>query len=265
MKTRTNFIVLFFAFAALAFSGCGEKPHGDPVGPSPTAAKPDPVTFTTPDAAHVIISANFYKADVENAPAVILIHQRGSNKEAWGPFIDKILARGYNVLAFDVRGHGGSTKKTDGSVVGQPEQGQWWECKKDAQAAIDFLLTKGINKDKIAVIGASVGASVATYAASENARIKGVIMLSPVMSIDPAVAQAAASLGDRKVFIYYSKGDTRGGNEESAKQFAAQMTESPPVMHAFDGSDHGMAMLGKKYGDTDVDESILKELDSILK
>jgi len=260
MKMLINVIVL--TLAALLLSGCGGGKGADGNPPEPKATKTE-VNFTAEDG--VVIHGNLFMPAAENPPVVLLLHQRGGNKESWNPLIDKLVAKGCAVLAIDMRGHGGSTKKTDGSVVGEPEQGHWWECKKDAQAAIDFLLTKGINKGKIAVIGASVGASVATYAVSENARIKGVIMLSPVMAIDPAVAQAAASLGDRKVFIYYSKGDTRGGNEESAKQFAAQVTKSPPVMHAFDGSDHGMAMLGKKYGDTDVDESILKELDSILK
>jgi pimeloyl-ACP methyl ester carboxylesterase len=276
MKAVTNIAVAMIALAALVLSGCGRQSSGptdtgvndsshvlaqDGAGTHAEAPAPENVKFTTED--DVVIYANYYKPAAETTAAVILIHQRGSSKESWSTIAGGIVAKGYAVLAFDMRGHGQSTKTTDGQAVGEPEQGQWWECKKDAQAAIKFLRDKGFNK--IAVVGASVGASIAIYCASENDDVKGLILLSPVIAIDPAVVQAAASLGNRKVFIYCTKNDDRGGNEESAQQFAGQMADTPHQLHVFDGKDHGTAMLGKKYGDFDVNENILEELDSILK
>ena len=272
MKIYANIAVVLLAFAALIFSGCGEQktssttpaanePSANTTGNLPEGVAPENVNLTTDD--DVIINANYYKPAEPATAAVMLIHQRYSNKEAWNPIIGKIVAKGYAVLAFDMRGHGKSTKTTGGETIGEPAEGQWWECKKDAQAALNFLLGKGIKK--VAVAGASVGASIAVYCASENDAVKGIIMLSPVIAIDPAVVQAASSLGSRRVFMYYSKNDDRGGNGDSVQQFAEQMADTPHQMHAFDGSDHGMAMLGKKYGDFDVNENILKELDSILK
>jgi dienelactone hydrolase len=272
MKIYANIAVVLLAFAALIFSGCGEQktssttpaanePSANTTENLPEGVAPENVNLTTED--DIIINANYYKPAEPASAAVILIHQRASNKEAWNPIIGKIVARGYAVLAIDMRGHGKSTKTTDGQTIGEPGQGQWWECKKDAQAALNFLLGKGIKK--VAVVGASVGASIAVYCASENAEVKGIILLSPVIAIDRAVVQAVSSLGNRRVFMYYTRNDDRGGNGESVQQFAERMADTPHQAHAFDGSDHGMQMLGEKYGDLDVNENILKELDSILK
>jgi pimeloyl-ACP methyl ester carboxylesterase len=273
MNMKMSIAVVLLALAGPALCGCGGDGKSDGTPPRKTDTKAESVTFTTPDDAHVIISANFYKAAVEKAPAVILIHQRGSNKEEWGPIIDKIVARGYNVLAFDVRGHGGSTKTEDGKTLNyedfKSDAGadgpHWWQCKYDVAAAHKWLEGKGI--DKFAIIGASVGCSIGARFASESNDVKGVIMLSPVLTIDPSVVQALSAMADlkEKAFMYYCKDDGRGSNEAAIAEFQKQLKRVSPVVHMFDGNDHGMAMLGKKYGDVDVDENILKELDSTLK
>lgn len=266
MKTLMNLIVVLIALVALVLAGC-EKTQ-------PSALAPEKVQLKTEDG--VTIYANFYKPKAENPPAVLLLHQRGSNKEAWGAFIDKLVEHGFAVMAIDMRGHGESTKGPNGEKLDYHDfnetagDGGWWHCKYDAEAAVDWLTSDKakVNKDKIAIVGASVGCSIAAYCTSERKPVTGIVMLSPVVAISPAVVQALASLGEnRKVFIYYCKGDERGGDETSAKEFDRNLTDgkTPCTLHGFDGKDHGMDLLGKKYGDFDVNENILKELDSILK
>ena len=261
------FIGLTAFFAILLLNGCGEAEKAEP--PAPKAASVE-VRFTTEDG--VEIYADYYKGKGDEPPAVILLHMRGADRKSWNPIIDKIVAKGYAVLALDMRGHGKSTKKGDETLdyrdFGREGGPPWWECKNDVHAAREFLTGKGIDKDRIAIIGASVGCTIGVHYAAVDNGVKGLILLSPVIEIDESVVQAAASLKDRRVYIYCSKDDDRGGSPDSAKKFeehfkggGARVTLHP----AFEGSDHGTAMLGRKYGDVDVNEQIIKELDSILK
>ncbi len=271
MKNHTNMLVgVMVLFSVLLLNGCGGEEEREAAAPAVPKAEFTEETFTTEDG--VKIFADYYEGEGEEPPAVILLHMRGKDRKSWNPVIDGIVEKGYTVLALDMRGHGKSTKKGEETLnyedFGTEGGPSWWECKEDVHAAREFLIGKGIDKGGIAVIGASVGCTIGVYYAAEDSGVKGLILLSPVMKIDTGVQQAAASLGHCKVYVYCSKDDDHGGNPDSAKEFEehfkggdAQVTLHP----AFGGSDHGTVMLGKKYGDIDVNEQIIKELDSILK
>jgi uncharacterized protein len=85
--------------------------------------------------------------------AVVFVHGRGQNRIASSFRPDKIapifLARGWDVLLFDLRGHGES--EGDRYSLGQYEP-------RDIVAAIDFAATKGhVDRKRIAVVGESLG------------------------------------------------------------------------------------------------------------
>ena len=85
-------------------------------------------------------------------------------------FIPTLLDNGYSVLAYDIRGFGKSSHGS-ASITDYP---------KDITGAVTFLSRQGgVAKDKIAVLGASVGANVAFVASGIDPRVKATVVLSP--------------------------------------------------------------------------------------
>jgi len=100
-------------------------------------------------------------------PAIILCHGfGGSCRGAGHPELAQALARaGYVVLRFDFRGCGQS-EGARGSVICREEAD-------DLRRAVDFLATREeIDRNRIGVIGASLGGSVAIYVAATDKRLK---------------------------------------------------------------------------------------------
>src|SRR5205085_3046220 len=105
------------------------------------------------------------------------------------------------VLAIDGRGFGESTAKTDGKTVtaGRTDT----DVKTmlgDVGAAFDFLAKqKNVNPNRIGVVGASYGSSLALIYAADNPKVAAVALLSPGlnyfgnMQTEPAIKK----YGDR--------------------------------------------------------------------
>jgi uncharacterized protein len=100
-------------------------------------------------------------------PAIILCHGfGGSCRGAGHPELAQALAHaGYVVLRFDFRGCGQSEGER-GSVICLEEAS-------DLRHAVDFLETRPeVDRNRIGVIGASLGGSVALYVAAKDKRLK---------------------------------------------------------------------------------------------
>ena len=124
---------------------------------------------------------------VENPPVVLLLHGfTGSRNELEIPSVKEgIFARAARVwsaqglasLRIDFRGGGDSDGKfPDTTVDGQI---------KDALSALDFVVAQqGINKDKIAIVGWSLGGAVATaVAARTDHPLKAVALWAPATNL----------------------------------------------------------------------------------
>jgi len=100
-------------------------------------------------------------------PAIVLVHGWNRNLERLLPYIDNLYSRRYNLLAFDSRNHGSSDEDGYSSMLKFAE---------DIFSAIDFLQGQpGVDKDKIGVIGLSIGGAAAIYASAKDSRIKKAI------------------------------------------------------------------------------------------
>lgn len=138
------------------------------------------ISFDAPDGVKIV--GTFYATAKENSPAVLMLHQFGSNRAAYKDLAAQFQASGIAVLAIDGRGFGESTKRADGSRIAVSQSNEAVTgMKSDVTAAVKFLgEQKNVDKSKIGIIGASYGSSLAIIYASENPEeIKTVALLSP--------------------------------------------------------------------------------------
>lgn len=139
----------------------------------PLAEDPSTVGLAYEDVAFPSIDENltlrgWLLAGNASCPAIIMVHGNGYNRD--DPTIGtldiaaELVQSDYNVLMFDLRGHG----ESDGSTVG----GGYLE-KRDLEGAVAYIESRGF--DRIGVIGFSLGAVTTLLAAAEDQDIAAVV------------------------------------------------------------------------------------------
>ena len=123
-----------------------------PVGRAPmvTASTYEDVAFRTGDG----LTLRGWYFPTRSDRAAIIVHGKDSNRiggenRTIEKLADFLVADGYNVLVFDLRGNGDSDG--DRFSLGYMER-------RDVAAAIDNLIGRGFREDRIALVGISMGA-----------------------------------------------------------------------------------------------------------
>lgn len=150
--------------------------HGDVSHP------PEPVQLTSTDG--VTLAADYYMGTEDGAAqgaAVVLLHMYGSDRSAWAPMRDPLYAEGIATLALDMRGHGESVDEA-GELAARmhdrdPELFNAMHA--DVAAAVAWLESREYAAERIGIMGASIGCSVAIRAALADQRLAAVAMLTP--------------------------------------------------------------------------------------
>jgi len=102
-------------------------------------------------------------ADPEPAPTLILVHGWGRNVERMMRYIEELHPRGYDLLAFDLRGHGSSDPDRYPNML---------KFSEDIRAAVDLLEERSDGRlPPVGVVGLSVGGAAAIHAAAMDGRI----------------------------------------------------------------------------------------------
>lgn len=126
------------------------------------------VTFPSLDGTN--LAGEFYEASSRPAPAVVLVHMLTRSKADWGSLPDRLQEAGITALTFDLRGHGGSA----GSPLVLADMVQ------DVRAAAQWLAAhQGVRPGAIALVGASLGASLSLLAAVQLPPVHAIALLSP--------------------------------------------------------------------------------------
>jgi pimeloyl-ACP methyl ester carboxylesterase len=178
-------------------------------------------------------------AALEKAPAVLLIHQGGSDRGEWAPYIPPLVARGYAVLAYDVRGHGASGKVEDlRALFDDPGQ-----APRDLDAAIAFLRDHpAVDELRIGVVGSSIGANLAVVA-NHHYGLPGVALAGKTSAArNLAGLPEGEKLELRSLFFLAAAGDQDGQRAAWARELY-DLTQEPRQLHIVEGSaTHGVGV-----------------------
>jgi dienelactone hydrolase len=219
--------------------------------PSTPAQTARPVRLNAADDAG--ITAAFYAAATNPSPGVILVHDYGKSREEWSPYIPVLQRAGFAILAIDLRGHGESTRRL---TVEGPKSMDYHNFKPrdfqdmllDVNAAYDWLTTQpGIETNRIAIVGAGLGANVAIRYGAFNDEAAAFLLFSPgFVYQEVRTDDVIGKIGARPLRIYVSQFD--GFAFESSKRLIdlRKKAGNPGATNDISvctGDNHGAAML----------------------
>lgn len=136
------------------------------------------VNFKTED--DVIISGDYYGVP-EPKGYVLMLHMMPAVKESWQELAKAMNRASFAVLAIDLRGHGESINKTDGTTLNYKNftDQQHQSSIYDVKAALNWLRMEGAMNHCVAVVGASIGANLALYTLANVKEIPTAVLMSP--------------------------------------------------------------------------------------
>lgn len=213
------------------------------------------VTFETADG--VTIEADWYPAKVEDddkSPVAILIHMYPATRSSWKPMVPLLRDElGISVLAYDIRGTGGSTKPESLELKKKyegPDPEHFAAATRDTTAAREWLAAQpDVDVNRMILIGASVGCSISLQYASGRSDVMGVACLSPgtnYMGIDSASHMKILKDTTAKVLLIAPKGEY--GAVESLIEAAEKSDNVKGRKYPGGRENHGTRMFDAKYG-----------------
>ena len=129
-----------------------------------------------------------------HGPTLVFVHGIDSVRSGRNAvrLASMMTERGFNVLMFDLRGHGSS----DGDRVSGGDHER-----QDVLAAFDFLQERGVPLSDVGVLGFSMGAGTAALALAETPSIDAFVLDSPYANVSDLISQ---ELGNRSVLPGWS-------------------------------------------------------------
>lgn len=197
--------------------------------------------------------------------AVILLHMLGKDRNTWNTFATTLSEKGYTVLSIDLRGHGGSVKQDDKTLSYQSfTSDDFNKMIMDVKAAKQFLVTQeNANPNRMAIVGASIGANVAiNYAASDPTAIKSVVLLSPGLNYRGVSTTEAITKYSNPVYIAATEGDSESAKDSQTLCDKIKCDENLKI-YSGGSSSHGTNMFLDQSLNPPLQDLILSWLNSL--
>ncbi|MFH1419832.1 MAG: alpha/beta fold hydrolase [Planctomycetota bacterium] len=209
------------------------------------------VTFETSDG--VTIEADYYPPEVkgkDKAPVAILIHMWPADRSSWKPLVPHLRKAGFAILAYDIRGNGGSTKPADKNLGKRYKDGDsehFNNAWKDAEAAKEWLAHQDrCDTTRIALVGASIGCSISLDFGSRDEAVKAIVCLSPGTKYFGVDSKAhIKTCGKRAILLMSPEG------EYAAVKKLIKASEEHAKGKQYPGGNerHGTHMFSADYGE----------------
>lgn len=153
----------------------------------------------------------------DSVGTVVFLHGYTASKAQSLSVAPFLVGSRYNVLAFDFRAHG----ESGGSVTSLGVQEA-----KDVRAALDFLARTGVDMDRVALFGWSMGAAAALHAAASAPEVRAIVADSSFARLSNVVSVHLASLTGLPRFpfvpliVHFASGmtGTSPGDNEPARE-----------------------------------------------
>ena len=208
------------------------------------------VTFETTDG--VTIEADYYPPQVkgeEKAPVAILIHMWPADRSSWKPLVPHLQKAGFAVLAYDIRGNGGSTKPADKNLGKRYKDGDsehFNNAWKDAEAAKKWLADQDrCDTTRIALVGASIGCSISLDFGSRDEAVKAIVCLSPGTNYFGVDSKAHIKACDERAILLMSP---EGEYAAVKKLIKASGKQAKGKEYPGGNERHGTHMFSADYG-----------------
>jgi dienelactone hydrolase len=208
-------------------------------------SQPHSVNFITKDSVNIVGLYQLPDNQANKLPLVLFIHQGGSSKKEWTqqPIWQSMVDQGYAVLAFDLRQHGESAIDKDDIVdlFNNPKRAPL-----DLLAALEFVRKDPrIDKKRIGILGASIGANLAVMAASvDKYQIKSVVAMSGKVEAAQNLSAEKNPLQPQNAFVIASEQEQEGLRKAWAKQWF-DITQGHRKISIAPGQEHGSFILIK--------------------
>jgi pimeloyl-ACP methyl ester carboxylesterase len=178
------------------------------------------------------------------APPAILLHMYEHDRTSWTPLYEILHNGGFAVLAIDMRGHGESLKPEEMNLaqrVKDRDPKLFNDMYKDVEAAVKWVRGQpNVHQEKLALVGASVGCSVAIhYTSMHDGEVTAVVCLSPgtdYMGVDSL--EHIAKIEKTPLLLMAGKSEREASEALVAKCKTA-------AYRAAGGQAHGTEMFGR--------------------
>lgn len=172
-------------------------------------------------------------------PGVLLVHQYLNDRGQWTDVQTEFVAAGYVALAIDLRGHGDSDPQQGelSSLLNDPDQ-----APQDVAAGVQWLAADaGIDDQRLAVVGTSIGANLSVVALHQGG-VAAAVAVSPRLDPVMALAGMPAMLSLDDLFCIAADNDGGGDQAASCTQMVAEATGEARLEIIEGSSAHGVAV-----------------------
>jgi alpha-beta hydrolase superfamily lysophospholipase len=147
--------------------------------------------------------------------SIILMHMMPANKESWTVLAEHLSGNGYNVLAFDFRGHG----ESEGGSYEDFSDDQHQKYSLDLETAVNYI-NENFPGTEIYLGGASIGANIAIQYMAAHPEIKKTAALSAGLNYYGVDAEQSVKQTDpsQDLLLIAAADDMRKSGTSSSRQ-----------------------------------------------